>query len=480
MTESLKSYPVMKDAGTDWLGRIPQHWDAQPLGRLGRFSTGKGGDRRDEDTAGIPCIRYGDLYTAHRRFVVEGRSFVARAKAGNYKPIQFGDVLFASTGEAAGDVGQSAVNLIRSEACCGRDVILFRPHRTVDARYLGYATDCLPAAGQKAAMGRGVTVAHIYADQLKRLTVTLPPIAEQGAIVRFLDRAERKFERFIRAKLETIALLEEQRLVTVHRAVTGQIDVRTGQPYPAYSKSGVPWLGRVPRHWIVERLKASMANIDEPCAEARRDDAYVTLDHVESWTGRLRRVAVDFPLDEEMKRFAREDILFGKLRPHLARVAYAPIGGLCGGEFLVLRPRRSAFAGRYMEQLLRSRPVTEAIRHFARGTTVSRAEWSTLGCLRVVRPPNSEQIAIVVYLERAAARIDECISRIRGQVELAREFRSRLIADVVTGKHDVRGAPVTVAELVPFAVGGDLGDAVDVAPPAPLPQRGVPLAAAVG
>ena len=450
-------------AGAEWLRLVPAHWDVQPLGRLGTFAIGKGGDRRDEDAAGVPCIRYGDLYTTHRRFVVESRSFVARERAEDYTPIRFGDVLFAATGETVEAIGASAVNLIRSEACCGRDVIRFRPHRTVDARYLGYATDCLPAASQKAAMGRGVTVAHVYPGQLKALTVALPPLAEQIACVRFLDRAERRIEKLVRAGERAIALLEERRRATAQGALTGQFDVRTRRPYPSYRMSGVPWLGDVPRHWIVERLKSSMANIERPDAACRQDDTHVALEHVESWTGRLGRVALNGPPDGRLKRFDRGDVLYGGLRPYLARVACPPEGGLCAGEFLVLRPRRSAFAAAYVARLLRSKPLVDAVDSLTRGARVPRADWSTLGRLEIVRPPLPEQIAIAAFLDRAEDGIDRCIARVRRRIELITEYRARLTADVLTGRRAVSVGPVSLPELVPYAVGGDLEDALGAA-----------------
>ena len=83
----------------------------------------------------------------------------------------------------------------------------------------------------------------------------MPPPPEQTAIVRFLDHTDRRIRRYIRAKQKLIALLEEQKQAIIHQAVTGQIDVRTGQPYPSYKDSGVEWLGDVPKHWEIWRLK---------------------------------------------------------------------------------------------------------------------------------------------------------------------------------------------------------------------------------
>ena len=241
----------MKRSDVEWLGQVPAHWEVTRLGRFGKFLKGNGGTKDDEASSGIPCVRYGDLYTTHEFVVLQARSFVSKEKVKDYTSIRFGDVLFAASGETIDEIGKSAANLIPSEACCGGDVIIFRPSREVHARYIGYATDCLPSRIQKATMGRGITVMHVYGHQLKRLSLALPPFPEQTAIVRFLDYVDRRIQRYIRAKEKLIGLLEEQKQAIINQAVTGQIDVRTGQPYPAYKDSGVGWLKEVPDHWDV-------------------------------------------------------------------------------------------------------------------------------------------------------------------------------------------------------------------------------------
>ena len=135
-------------------------------------------NKEDESQIGVPCVRYGDLYTTHTYFIEKSRSFVAPETARNYTSLAFGNVLFAASGETIDEIGKSAVNLIQSPACCGGDVILFRPQRDLVARYMGYATDCRSSAAQKATMGRGITVKHIYGNQLKYLVVPLPSLLD--------------------------------------------------------------------------------------------------------------------------------------------------------------------------------------------------------------------------------------------------------------------------------------------------------------
>ena len=91
----------------------------------------------------------------------------------------------------------------------------------------------------------------------------LPPLPEQTAIVRFLDHTDRRIQRYIHAKQKLMALLEHQKQALIHQAVTGQLDVRTGQPYPATKPSGVEWLGDVPAHWELRRLKSLVKRIDQ-------------------------------------------------------------------------------------------------------------------------------------------------------------------------------------------------------------------------
>ena len=239
MIASLKPYPAMKDSGVPWLGRVPQHWEVRPVGGIGSLFKGNGGNKGDEVPAGIPCVRYGDLYTLHEFFITKSKSYVSKERAGAYTPIHYGDILFAASGETDEDIGRSSVNLIEGEARCGGDVLVLRPEIPAVPRYLGYAGDSPASRWQKASMGRGFTVVHIYGSQLKRLQLPLPPLPEQSAIVRFLDHADRRIRRYVRAKQKLVKLLEEQKQAIIHRAVARGLD-----PDVRLKPSGVEWLGK--------------------------------------------------------------------------------------------------------------------------------------------------------------------------------------------------------------------------------------------
>jgi len=155
---TLSPYPAYSSSGVRWLEEVPEHWDVVQLGRIGVFSKGSGGTKEDQVSEGIPCVRYGDLYTTHKYFISQTRGYISPRKTGEYTSINRGDVLFPASGETLEEIGKSAVNLIRSRVLCGGDVIIFRPTIPLEPKFAGYALDCPAAQTQKSRMGRGITI----------------------------------------------------------------------------------------------------------------------------------------------------------------------------------------------------------------------------------------------------------------------------------------------------------------------------------
>ena len=210
------------------------------------------------------------------------------------------------------------------------------------------------------------------------------------------------------------------------------------KPYPAYKPSSVEWLGEVPAHWEVRRLKAGVNNLVEQTTGRRAGEIYLALEHVESWTGRIRKAAPDIGIGSQVKRFAAGDVLFGKLRPYLAKVARPGKSGVCVGEFLVLRPRASGFDADYLAQFLRSRQTIDTINASTFGAKMPRAEWAFIGSLECPLPPLSEQAAIVRFLDHADRRIRRYIRAKQELITLLEEQKRTIIHQAVTGEIDVR------------------------------------------
>ena len=203
------------------------------------------------------------------------------------------------------------------------------------------------------------------------------------------------------------------------------------KPYPAYKDSGVQWLGEVPEHWEVKRLKAAVAQINDQTSEKKPGEVYVALEHVESWTGRVRLSTNNITFDSQVKRFHRDDVLFGKLRPYLAKVARLSTQGVCVGEFLVLRLRSSDILSPFLENLLRSKSIIDVINSSTFGAKMPRADWGFIGNLLLCFPPRSEQSAIVHYLDYIDRRIRRYIHAKQKLIKLLEEQKQAIIHQAV-------------------------------------------------
>lgn len=441
MIANLQPYPAYKDSGVSWLGDVPNHWEVRRLGQIGRLSKGNGGTKDDEEDTGVPCVRYGDLYTTHNYFVLKSRSFVTPESAEDYTPIVFGDILFAASGETIDEIGKSAVNLMHSEACCGGDVILFRPERELVARYMGYATDCYPAASQKSTMGRGITVKHIYGDQLKYLTVGLPPLAEQAAIVRYLDYVDRRVRRYVRAKQRLIELLNEQKQAVIKQAVTRGLD-----PTVKLKPSGIDWLGDIPEHWEVRRVKQVSQILRGKFTHRPRNDPSL-YDGVYPFiqTGEVARATKTITtysqtLNERglaVSKLFPAGTLLMTIAANIGDVAVLDIEACFPDSVVGFVPEDTVdrdylyYVFRAMKpELLRDAPVN----------TQGNLNVERIGSMDIAVPRLLEQKEIVLHVERRDTNLNNAVEIAICEIALATEYRTRLIADVVTGKLDVREA----------------------------------------
>ena len=430
MINGLCAYSAYRPSGIPWLGDVPEHWDALQLGRIGVFSKGSGGTKDDEVLDGIPCIRYGDLYTTHKYFINQTRSYISPAKAGTYTPIKRGDVLFPTSGETIEEIGKSAVNLMHTQVFCGGDLIIFRPTVPMEPKFAGYALDCPAAQTQKSLMGRGITIMHIYSGQLKYLWLPLPTLPEQAAIARFLDHADEQIQRYITSKERLIALLAEERQALVHQAVTRGLD-----PNVRLKPSGVEWLGDVPEHWAVRRLKslASIGTGDKDTINRNEEGKYPffvrsqNVERIDTWS-----------FDGEAVLTAGDGVGVGKVFHYID-------GRFDFHQRVYKFSDFRKISGKFFYYSLKS----SLPYHTQQGTAKSTVDSLRLPMLQNIGtpvPPIQEQQEITEYLERVAQEIEVASCEARRQIDLMNEYRTRLIADVVTGQLDVRETAAQLQE----------------------------------
>ena len=211
------------------------------------------------------------------------------------------------------------------------------------------------------------------------------------------------------------------------------------RPYSVYRESGVEWLGEVPQHWELQPLGRSVLRSDEKVeTEAAEELPYVGLEHVDSWTGNMLALNEQQIPESMANSFRVGDVLFGKLRPYLAKAFSADFDGLCSTEFLVLKP--SAYEQRYLLYLLLTDGFVSLVNSSTYGAKMPRASWGFIRDVVLPLPPRAEQHTIAAFLGRETERIDSLIAKDSQLLERLQEYRTALITRTVT-----RGLPPDAA-----------------------------------
>lgn len=463
MIDCLKPYPDMKDSGVEWLGDVPKHWCVQRLRNVAEVRVSNVDKKTKDDECPVRLCNYTDVYNNDR--IRAEMSFMATSASADEIErfgLRTGDVLITKDSEAWNDIGVPAlVESTSDDLVSGYHLALLRSR----AEKIGgaYLSRCLSGRGiaiQFHIRSNGVTRYGLSQDAIKSLRLPLPPLPEQTAIVRFLDHADRRIRHYIRAREKLIALLEEQKQVLIHEAVTGRIDVRTGRPYPAYKPSGVEWLGELPAHWEVRRLRniaeVRFSNVDKhsndneyPIRLCNYSDVYHN-DRIRAHMDFMKATATA----DEIERFRLSigDVIITKDSEAWDDIGVpALVEGtdhdlVCGYHLALLRPILRRISGEFLQRTLSCRSV--AIQFFVRANGVTRFGLSQTTIKSVWLPiaSASEQATIVHFLGEITAKADNAIARARREIDLLREYRARLIADVVTGKLDVREAAANLPE----------------------------------
>lgn len=447
MTGGLIPYPAQKYLG--WLGEVPEHWDV----RRNKLFFREVDERSEYGSEDLLSVSQYTGVTLRRERPADGRGLLTNAASlVGYKHVLPGDLVMNIMLAWNGSLGVAPVEGIVSPAYC-----VFRATPGVEPRYLHYLLRTPLFTGVFKTVSTGVVDSRLrlYPDVFLRLPTLLPPLDEQLAIVRFLDHADRRIRRYIAAKKKLISLLNEQKQATIHKAVTGGLEPSI-HPVP----SGIEDLGEVPAHWAVSPLKRWVATkiTDGPHETPDFVDNGIPFLSAESMTkGHLdftrRRGFVSQDAHEtycKKLRPERDDIFMCKSGATTGKVAIVDVED----EFSVwsplalIRADRRRVMPRLLWWVLQDQYVQRQVQEAWSYGTQPNLSMAAMERLLVVLPPVEEQAALVNHLEQTASRIVTAMDRAEGEIDLMREFRTRLIADVVTGRLDVREVAAHLSDEV--------------------------------
>ncbi len=469
MIAGLQPYPAYKDSGVPWLGEVPEHWGVLPNRAV--FVEVKERDHPEEQMLSVTITK--GVIRQQALLVDSSKKDSSNQDKSAYKLVRPGDIAYNKMRAWQGAVGVSGYQGIVSPA-----YVVQRPRGGSDSHYFHYLLRTPAFAKEAERWSYGITsdMWSLRPQHFKMIYGCLPPLPEQSAIVRFLDHADRRIRRYIRAKQKLIGLLEEQKQAIIHRAVTRGLD-----PNVRLKPSGVEWLGDVPEHWEILALKRVLRRLidcEHKTAPAVDTSEYRVARTSAVRNGHIRLEGTYCTTKEAYREWTRRgvpqpgDVIFTREAPAGEACLVPSDQNICLGQRTVLmKVRPSNYDPHFLVHMIYAGPPRVRIQLASQGSTVGHFNMDDIGWMAVLKPPLGEQRAIVKWIAQSTQVQDFTIDRARAEIALVREYRTRLIADVVTGKLDVReaaaGLPEEAEELEPLedaepldedAEGADVGD----------------------
>lgn len=436
-----KPYPAYKDSGVDWLGQIPAHWDVRRLKYLATLNP----ESLGEDTDSAREMVYVDIGGVDNlgHIVETDQLTFASAPSRARRLVRDGDIIVSTVRtylRAIAPIRDPDPDMVVSTGFA-----VVRPAHALTTEYVAYALRAPYFIERVVANSKGVSFPAINESEIATYDLGLPPESEQRVIASFLDRETAKIDALVKRKEKVIRLLQEKRSALISLAVTKGLD-----PNAPTKDSGVEWLGSIPAHWEVKRLKQVVPQITVgivvtpakyyvevgiPCLRSFN----IAQGHIS-----MKDLVFISPSSNELHR--KSQIFEGDLvvvrtgRAGTAAVVPPALSGANCIDLLIIR-RSSYLSSQYLYYYINSRATLAQVEAYSVGAIQEHYNTATLSSLYVPKLPLREQQAIVKYLDNETAKIDILITRVSEAIKHLIELRNALISAAITGKIDVREEP---------------------------------------
>ena len=400
----------------EWLGDVPEHWNLKRFCYL--FAENKKKNIGLKET-NVLSLSYGNI----KEKKIDDNKGLLPESFETYQIIEPNDIVFRFT-DLQNDKRSLRSAISKYHGIITSAYIAVKTKQNADFyNYLFRAYDL-----QKVfySMGEGMRQS-LKMDELNKMPVVLPSEDEQKRIVAFLNTETTRIDNLITKQEKLIELLEEQRKSIISHAVTKGLN-----PNAPMKDSGVEWLGEVPESWVEQKIKFISKLINEKTSEKSN---VIALENIESWTGKY--IETESSFESDAVKFKKNDVLFGKLRPYLAKVYLVENQGEAVGDIYVLRPNKLIHP-QFLKFFMLSEKFIDYVNSSTNGTKMPRANWDFIGCISIFLPHIKVQHEIVEYLESAVLKIELIINKQISLIEKLKEYRSSIISHAVTGKIDVR------------------------------------------
>jgi type I restriction enzyme S subunit len=434
MIADLKPYPEYRETGSRWLGKVPAHWGVHNLRTLIK-------SRNERNQAELPLLSVArEKGVFVRSMTGDDRNHnVIPDDLTNYKVARAGNLVINKMKAWQGSMGIAPCDGVVSPAYYVFD---FRISNRAFGQLLLRSKPYVAHFGQ-ASDGVRVGQWDLSIPGMRQIPIVVPPPDEQAAIVRFLNHTNQRIERTIRAKRKIIALLNEQKQVIIHRAVTRGLD-----PNVRLKPSGVPWVDGVPEHWTMTPNR-SLFRIRKVLVGSRHKEYQVLSLTKQGVIVRNMDAGGKFSSHWERSQEVRPgDIVFCffDVDETPRAIGLSPAFGMISPDYTVMECRNPLIAS-FLECFYVAMDDRKMLRPLYTGLRKRISKPLFLAAKSPI-PPTEELRTILAFVKDAVVEIDRSLDSITREIDLLREYRTRLIADVVTGKLDVREAAALLPDEV--------------------------------
>lgn len=417
----MKKYESYKDSGVGWIGEIPSHWSCVKVKHLLRERVDK-----SEDGIGEPLSmsqKYGLIPTSQMDVVPNLATSYVGAKR-----TKIGDMVLNKMKAHLGVFALSAYDGLVSP-----DYAVYYGTGRADLEYLEYLfkTPIYVSEFIKKTTGVAIGFNRLYTDDLFSIPTHYPPMQEQKRIVDYLKDKTSKIEQYVSARERERELLDSLKQSEIANVVTKGLD-----PNVRMKDSGIPWIGMIPEHWETRTL-SQMARVHFISNKNVHHQNLLSLSYgkivckdINTTEGLLPASFDNYQIVEDGNIVLRLTDLQNDYKS--LRVGLSTQEGIITSAYLAIE----AFTGilpKYLYFLLHSIDVKKVFYSMGNGLRQS-LNWTELRKLKCIVPPILEQQAIVDYIEAKLSKIDSCMADLQAEIDYLKEFKQRLISDVVTGQ----------------------------------------------
>ncbi|EAI3916702.1 hypothetical protein YZ60_00125 [Campylobacter upsaliensis] len=432
---------IYKPSGIKWLGEIPRSWEIKRLKYIGEIFGGVTGKTIKDFSK-----EYKPNFKPYITFTNVCNNAIINPNLMEYVFIDFdekqnkvlkNDILFLQSSETFEDVGKSAIYLNTNEVYLNTFCKGFRIKREAYPIYLNYLLSSLNYKRYFMSVGSGFTRINLRQEHFLDIPLILPPLQEQKEIAEFLDKKCEKIQNYINKKQKLITLLQEKKQALINEAVCGRVACHTERSEvstTAYKPSGIEYLGLIPHHWEVKKLK-HICKIN-PQANETLPNNFVYIDLESVIKGQLLKEQVinkEQAPSRAQRILQKQDILFQLVRPYQRNNYIFNKNGdyVASTGYAQIRTKECV---NFVYYALLENSFVERVILKSTGSNYPAITSNDFADLKIPLPPLQEQKQIANFLDKKCEKINSAIEKTKRQIELIKEYKNTLINEAVCGR----------------------------------------------